>query len=536
MNTPVDVSGPPPGAAGATRPRWSPEFESATIWQLIRGRAERTPHARLVIDEHDHAITFGEFRDAAERLAAGLADRGVRAEDVVSWQLPSRIDTMILTAALSRLGVVQNPLIMMLREPEVEFICGQAKSRLLVVTSHFRGYDHAGMAHAVAGRLPGLDVLVVDDGLPTGDPATLPPEPEPDQQSEPLVRWLFYTSGTTAEPKGAQHTDRGLLAASATFCESLAPTAADRIASLAPIAHVGGILHILSALAVGSSLVITAVFDPASTPEQLSRQQVTLGGSGVPFIRVYLQRQRAQPDSRMFPQARAWLVGGSPRPASLHHDVKNELGGVGIVSGYGLTECPYVSWGHVGDSDHGLATTEGRPRSGTEVVIVRADGSHAGPGEVGELRVRAPQLTVGYVDSALDADAFDSDGFFRTGDLAFVDEHGAITITGRIKDVIIRNMENISAREVEDRLADYAGISDVAVVGLPDPVTGERVCAVVVPARPEHPPTLDEVCAHLTGKGLNVRKLPVQLEVVDELPRNAMAKVVKVELRRRFGA
>jgi acyl-CoA synthetase (AMP-forming)/AMP-acid ligase II len=532
MTTSDTVAGARQGT-GAWRPA-TPALDTASVWQLLRESAARTPGAVAVRDERRRAVTYAELREAAERAAAGLLARGVEPGSVVSWQLPSRVETIVLFFALSRLGAVQNPLIMMLREPEVAFITAQAGSRLLVVPSVFRGTDHGAMADAVAAGQPGLDVLVSDGELPAGDPATLPPEPSrtgPD--GRPPVRWLFYTSGTTAEPKGAQHTDQGLLAAADTFCRAIEPLPEDRTASLAPIAHVGGVLHVLSALATGSSIIITDVFDPASTPEQLGEQRVTLGGSGVPFIKAYLHRQRQRPDEPMFPDVRAWLVGGSPRPPSFHAEVKAELGGVGIVSGYGLTECPYLSWARVDDPDDALASTEGRPPPGTEVVVLRADGSRADPGEPGELRVRAPQLTVGYVDAGLDADAFDEAGYFRTGDLARLDDRGYITITGRIKDVIIRNMENISAREVEDRLMDFPGLAEVAVIGLPDPATGERVCVVVVPEPGHAVPTLEELCAHLAERGLNRRKLPVQVEVVEALPRNAMGKVMKPQLRSR---
>jgi cyclohexanecarboxylate-CoA ligase len=143
---------------------------------------------------------------------------------------------------------------------------------------------------------------------------------------------------------------------------------------------------------------------------------------------------------------------------------------------------------------------------------------------------------LGYVDRALDEHAFDADGFFRTGDLGTVSANGTVTITGRIKDIIIRKMENISAREVEELLADHPGVADVAVIGLPDEESGERACAVVVPADPAAPPSLASLTAHLGERGLSTRKFPEQLEVVAELPRNAMGKVVKRDLQARYAA
>jgi non-ribosomal peptide synthetase component E (peptide arylation enzyme) len=186
------------------------------------------------------------------------------------------------------------------------------------------------------------------------------------------------------------------------------------------------------------------------------------------------------------------------------------------------------------DDDRVLATTEGRAVEGTRLRIVRADGSEAGAGEEGEVRARGPQVTLGYLDAALDADAFDADGWFRTGDLGRLDERGNLTITGRLKDVIIRKGENIPAKEVEDLLFTHPKVDDVAVVGLQDAERGERACAVVVPAAGQEPLGFDEMTAHLLDAGLITRKLPEQLELVDALPRNPSGKILKFELQARF--
>ena len=153
-------------------------------------------------------------------------------------------------------------------------------------------------------------------------------------------------------------------------------------------------------------------------------------------------------------------------------------------------------------------------------------------GEEGEVRLRGGQLMLGYVDPTLDAAAFDGAGFLRTGDLGVLDERGRLTITGRLKDVIIRNMENISATELEHLLHEHPKVREVAVIGVPDELTGERACAVVVAADRGDPPTLEELGEHLLAAGLSKRKLPERLELVDTLPRNAMDKVQKNELRR----
>ncbi|MGH2728518.1 MAG: class I adenylate-forming enzyme family protein, partial [Actinomycetota bacterium] len=157
-------------------------------------------------------------------------------------------------------------------------------------------------------------------------------------------------------------------------------------------------------------------------------------------------------------------------------------------------------------------------------------------GEEGEIRVRGDLVTKGYLDPALDAEAFDDEGWFRTGDLGRIDADGNVTITGRLKDIIIRKGENISAKEVEDLLFTHPKVADAAVIGLPDPASGERACAVVALKDAGDPLGFEEMGAFLREKGLRVQAIPEQLEIVDALPRNPSGKVLKQDLRKRFGS
>ncbi|WGL54080.1 AMP-binding protein [Nocardioides sp. BP30] len=504
---------------------------STTVWRLVADRADLTPQAEFAVDEHGRHVTFAAFRDLALGIAAGLAERGVRAGDVVSWQLPTSVESMALAVALARLGAVQNPIIPMLRAGEVEFITRQVGARLLIVPRSYRGFDHAAMAEDVRRRVDGLDLLVIDEAWPVGDPDRLP---EPSEPGSETATWIFYTSGTTAAPKGVRHRDSGLIAASRTFVLNLEATPEDRCAAFVPVAHVGGITHLLHALLIGHALIVSSVFAPEANADLLIEQGATLIGSGLPYTNEYLRISKERGVAPLFPRSRAVLGGGSGRPQTLSRAAAERLGGVGIISGYGMTECPYITWGTPHDTDEQHASCEGIPAGGGEVRIVGDDGTVLGIGEIGEIRVRGPQLFLGYVDASLDADAFDADGFFHSGDLGFLDPDGRLAVTGRIKDVIVRKMENISAQEVESALIGAPGIADVAVIGLPDPVTGERVCAVVVPADPQSPPDLASVQAYLRSTSLNIRKFPEQVEVVASLARNSLGKLIKSDLRSRF--
>jgi non-ribosomal peptide synthetase component E (peptide arylation enzyme) len=258
-----------------------------------------------------------------------------------------------------------------------------------------------------------------------------------------------------------------------------------------------------------------------------------VAGAGTVFHQAYLalQRESAAP---VLPRVRVFPGGGAPKPPGLHAEMRAAFGGAGIAAGYGLTEHPIATMGSVRDPDDRLAETEGRATRGTELRVVRADGRSAAPGEEGEIRVRGPHLCRGYVDARLDVEAFDADGFFRTGDLGRLDAQGYLVVTGRLKDVIIRKGENLSAKEIEDQLAAHPKVRDVAVVGLPDPERGERACAVVVAADAAAPLGFDEMAAFLRGRGLAAQKVPEQLEHLPELPRNVAGKVLKRELRARY--
>ncbi len=512
------------------------------LWELIDARAAATPDNEMACDERGRRITYAEFRRRAEEVAAGIAALGIGAEDVVSWSLPTGFDAMVLSAALRRLDVVQNPIIPIYREREFGFCARQTGAKLLVVPGVWRGFDYEAMARHIAQETPGLDVLVVDGtasgtgGLPVGDPATLPPRAAPPvTAAEGPVRWLLYTSGTTSDPKGARHGDVALDHIAGAMAQRLDTRDRDRSGIAFPYTHIGGITWLFVTLQCGVVLVLDETFDAQRTPRYFASENVTHAGSGTPFHMAYLAIQRSQPDVPLFPHLKSCPGGGSPKPPEIHYEVKAELGGVGVISSWGLTESPILSFSHTTDSDEKLATTEGTAMPGVTLVVVKADGTRAQPGEEGELRAKGPQVMRGYLDSSLDAEAFDDEGFFRTGDLGVIDDEGYVVITGRLKDVIIRNAENISAKDVEDLLYEHPKVFDVAVIGVPDPRTFERVCAVVALEDPDDPLTMQEMQDFLRGRAIRTQAIPEQLEFIDVMPRNPSGKITKNVLRERYG-
>jgi cyclohexanecarboxylate-CoA ligase len=508
-------------------PSESPIEFPPTFWSLVEDRARRTPDRVLVEDDDGHSMTARELQHRARSVAAALAVRGVGRDSRVCWQLTTSIDALVVMCALARLGAVQIPLIPILRRREVSFIVGEQRPALLITVASHRGFDHAAMAADVAHEVA-CDLLIVHPGeLPERDSGILEPHEIPPDNAE---RFVFYTSGTTADPKGCRHTDHSAMASANGIITRMRVTDTDCIPVPFPFAHIGGMVFTTTALATGCRLVMVEQFDAARTPLRLAAHGPTLLGSALPFFRAYLAAQRQHGDEPLYPRLRAFTGGGAPKTAEIHAELC-EVFGVGLLSGWGLTEMPIATSSSPEDTDAELAETEGRPSPGVEVRVVGPNGCDLPAGLEGELRIRGPQLFLGYSDPRLDDPAFDDQGFLRTGDLGLTGPGGHVQVTGRIKDVIIRNAENISAYEVEGVLLRHPEVADVAVVGVPDPRTGEQAVAVIVLAGSATSVDLADLAKHCRAHGLATQKVPEDLLIVDSLPRNGLGKVIKTDLR-----
>ncbi len=510
-----------------------------TYWALIADAAERHPNRPLLADEHGRALTARQFRDAACATAAAFAQRGIGKRTVVSWQLPTTLEAVVVMAALARLGAVQNPIIPLLREHEVGFITMQLATEFFVVPKVWRGFDHGGLARTLSED-SGFEVITVDLATPPGvdelrlprastDALRAPPAPAGD------TRWIYYLSGTTAAPKGIRHNDASVIAPAAGLVGMIGITSSDVNPIAFPIAHIGGAVMLAAALLTGMRLALFEAFDPATTPLSIAAHNPTFLGVATPFFVAFLEAQRAHGEQQpLFGSLRGCLAGGAPITAELGRQVRETFGVAGIANAWGLTEFPVATSPFLNAAPEVLDHTVGAPVPGVSVRVVDNREIELPVGQEGELRVKGPQCFLGYADPALDVDAFDKDGWLRTGDLGLIDVNGNVRVTGRIKDAIIRNAENVSALEVENVLATHPAVADVAVIGVPDPRTGERVCAVVVPTSVGGV-SLESLVQHCRSRGLSRYKHPERLVIVDALPRNQYGKVIKKDLREAFG-
>ena len=491
----------------------------------LAAAATAAPDAVAVIDR-ERSWSYGDLDGAVNRLASSLSARGVGPGDVVSWMLPNRVEALIVHHAAMRLGAVSNPIIPIYRHHETRFILRQARSRVMVVPEEFRGFDYPQMVAEIRGDLPDLrTVVVVGASGPAADVVLedLLDEGRPDPVHTPGrdaddVALLLYTSGTTSSPKGALHSHNTLDHENRSIIELYGLSGADVVFMPSPVGHIIGVLYGLQLPAMlGVPVVLLDVWEPGRALQLVAAHRCSFTVAATPFLAGLVGHPSL--DETDVSALRVFACGGADVPPDLVRRATDALGCT-VSRGYGSTEYPTATGSNTADDLVKRSGTDGRPIGRTEIRL-EADG---------ELLVRGPEMFLGYLDPALNDDAFTADGWFRTGDLARTDADGYVEITGRKKDIIIRGGENISAKEIEDQLFEHPAVADVAVVATPDPVLGERVCAVVVPA-PGAAVTLDDLVAWSTARRIARQKLPERLVLLDELPRNASGKVQKFRLR-----
>ena len=505
--------------------------DAKSVWELIERRAAASPD-RVMLCAGDREVTFGAYRDAVEVAAAGWAERGVGEGDHVSWQLPTWIESAVLVGALCRLGAIQNPMLPIYRQKEISFITNQLGTKLLITPSVWNNFNY----HELATSIVGDRAVVADSWNPDGDPATLGAAPKVyERRSDDPVRWIFYTSGTTSDPKGAQHTDRSVMQAAIGYAKKT-HVIEDDIAIVAfPFTHVGGaIIGVFTPLLTGSTAVLMEAFSPQLTTELVGRHNVTLGNGAPAIHQMLIAEAQAHPEA--YAHIRAFPGGGSPKPPNQHDEIRAVVPSAtqGINSGYGLTEAPILTQTDMDALDESKILGEGTPTESVTIRLIDANGDDVAAGAEGEIVAQGHQIMRGYTDPSLDAAAFTADGFFKTGDIGRFLDDGTVVITGRIKDIIIRKGENVSAKEVEDTLFGHPLIADVAVFGIPDVDRGEMVVAAIAPKDPANAPDQAAIFEYCKGAGLMLQKIPERIMVLDALPRNASGKVPKHELRKQL--
>lgn len=504
------------------------EFESAV---------EEYPDSTLVGPRR--TLTYDELADEVQHVSAGLQELGIEAGDVVSYQLPNWIEANVLHLAIAHIGAIANPIIPIYRRSEISYILQDSESKCIVVPETFRDFDYPEMIRQVAPNVQTLEhVIVVGETPESNQP--IKPTSYDDLAATPKSRYtrpdvsaddlhaLLYTSGTTGDPKGVLHTHNTTLFELRRTIELLGLSWETTVFMPSPVTHVTGMLYALELPFVrGMDLVLLDQWDPAEAVDLVEEHDCNITLGATPFLQGMTEEAPDNWDSPL----RIFGCGGADIPPELIRKATDVLD-CAVQRVYGSTEFPTATWPPLDAPLEKFAETDGPPAPDVEVKIVDLDsGEELPPGEKGELQAHGPELMVGYLGNVLNEEAFDGK-WFKTGDLAVMDEDGYIEIAGRKKDIIIRGGENIPIKDVEDRLYEHPAIEEVAIVAMPDPEMQEKGCAYVK-VKEGQEFTFEDMTAYLDEEGIAKQKYPERLEIIDEFPMTASGKIQKNELRER---
>lgn len=461
------------------------------------------------------AVTYGQLRREVGRYRDYLYQAGIRRGDNVGLLLRNSPAFVYSYMAIVSLGALVVPINYQLTAQEVGFIVKDAGMKHLVVSQPLdltaalaaHGYPAMVVQHSVAriDEFPlqsATKAPVLDDQIGEDDPCT-----------------IIYTSGTTGNPKGAVLTHKSLVSDAECFSQAMPVSEKDNILCILPLYHcLAWTCIILSGFLHKSSVTILDTFVPKDVIAGIRQYQVTVM-YGVPSVYGLLLKTASAEDLQSL---RLFMSGGASLPQQVAEDFERKFG-IGVTEGYGLSEAsPVVA---TNPQFRAKLLSIGLPIPGVAVRIVDPDGNELPAGEVGELVVKGPNVMKGYFNLPAETARTLRDGWLHTGDLAYRDEEGYLFIKDRLKDMIITHGENIYPREIEELLYRYPGVTEAAVIGRPDPVRGQMVCAYLVFQDGQ---ALDKkaIKAYLRGK-LAAYKIPREYVQLTTLPKNQSGKIMK---------
>jgi fatty-acyl-CoA synthase len=510
-----------------------------TVGDLLRAAAAQVPGRLALIDGcADPAArrtwTYAELLATAEQVARALLARFAPGERIAVWAANCP-EWMLLQHGVSLAGMVLVTVNPALRQREVGYVLSQSRATGIFLADSYRGFDMAGAVAALRPGLPELREAIVlsdwDGFVRSGDPAASLPPVRPDDAAQ-----IQYTSGTTGFPKGAILHHRGVVNASRYVALGSGFEDGGIWVNAMPMFHIGGgTLTELGTIAQRGTYVLVPGFDAGLVLELIEAYRGTIILAVPTMLLALLDHPSLA--SRDLSSLQTVMSGAAVVPAALVRRARAALG-CRFTIVFGQTELHgVISQTQLSDSAADQSETIGRPLPQVEVKIADPVTSQVLPlGQVGEICARGYQTMLGYFGMPEEtAAALSADGWLRTGDLAAMDERGYLTITGRLKDMIIRGGENIYPREVEDVLFAHPAVAEAAVLGIPDEQWGERVAAVIRPADPARPPSpaeLREYCRDCLAHF----KVPADWFFVDGYPLTASGKVQKFRLQQDVAA
>jgi acyl-CoA synthetase (AMP-forming)/AMP-acid ligase II len=502
-------------------------------WLLTRA-AEQWPDRDAVV-LGDIRLTFHDLWRRSVAVAHDLVAGGLQPGDRVLWQLPNRIEDIVLHFAAWRIGAISVPVVPVYREHELRSIiidsapdavafCGtpeQAEAKVGIAEAEARragrprplviDVDGYGLAGGCEIRWGCTDVGITDAGLP-----------DPGGPDEPNL--ILFTSGTTSAPKGVVHSSRTVMAETCSWPEMIR-FGEDLVTLIgAPISHIAGLLTaVLVPVLVGGCGVVMERWDPDAAVFLADREKVTMSAGATVFLRELLERYE---DPAFTGHRIAWfLAGGTNVDPDLV--LRADILGITVFRSWGMTESPSVTLASLDDPLALRANFDGRLSPGAEVQAVDENRLPMPAGEDGELRVRCREQMLGYLKPEQTCADVDDDGWFYSGDIGSINADGWVRITGRRKDIINRGGEKFSARDIEEMIALHPDIAVAAVIATTNPRLGEQVTAIVTLRRGHSWPGRARLADHLDSVGLARQKFPESWRIVAEIPMTPSGKAQK---------
>src|SRR6202045_938434 len=510
-----------------------------TVDQLLNEAIARTPDKIAIIaDRADREqalrLTYRELGNLVERAASSLNRLGVGPRDVVTVQLPNWWEFVVTALACSKIGAVFNPVMPILRERELLYVLNFCESKVFILPKVYRGFEYAAMAEGMRRKLHHLKHLIVvdGDGESSFERSILSAEPGAKSAKSPSlgpddISVVMFTSGTTGEPKGVIHTSNSLVGCTKALTQRFGLLDNEVLLAASPVAHMTGYAAVvLLSIYLGGTMVLQDVWEPKHGVSLMVREGVTYTAASTPFLNDICDVVAAgapRPAS-----LRSFLCAGATIPPVLIQRAARDVG-IHACSLWGMTESLASTLTEPSRAAEKSPTTDGRPLDGMEVRIVDFDGKPFPTGQSGRLLVRGCQMFTGYYKKP-ELETFDAQGWFDSGDLAYMDDEGYIRISGRVKDVLIRGGENVPVVEIENLLYKHPAVATVAVVGYPDARLGERGCAFIIP-KPGNTIDLAAMQAYLAECKMAKQFWPERVELVADLPRTASGKIQKFKLK-----
>jgi acyl-CoA synthetase (AMP-forming)/AMP-acid ligase II len=509
---------------------WRPQ----TLYELLDEHAQRDPDALAVADQHER-LSYGEFADRSNAFAGWLVEQDVPPGSVLAIQTGNRVALALAHFACSRADLTFVPLSTNWRRTEMESLLRRSGVSVLVLPPARNDIDFLATVEGMRADLPalrlvgGTDGLVADfdfDAALKSGHATEPRHRDPDQP-----RFITVTSGTTDIPRMSQWTDNNLSFLARDYAEAVDMGPGDVAVAIAPAntGATGYLFPVLSPLLCGAGSVLLENWEPAAALDLLESEWATHAAAIPTQLVKMLQDDRIA--ERDFSSVRVITSAGAPLTPDAAAQTEDILG-CAVTTVYGSTDGGVITVTRISDPLAKRRHTVGRPIPGAELVLREPFGEPVPTGTAGEATWRTPTKSFGYLNDDERTDVmFHDDGWYYSGDLGMLDEDGYLAITGRSKDLIIRGGQNISPLEVEQIVARHEAVSEVAVVGIPDPVFGERTCACVVLRPGAAELSLEELVDYMRTQDIAPYKLPERLELFDDLPKTAGGKLSKVTLR-----